>query len=234
MHPLRSHGGVPWIPACALVVALMGPALAQDTLGPPPVVPVPAPWEPGGEASALACARAHFPAALSTPLNPRSLDGRAIEHAVRAEINHHRCLGGLEPLGPSDALSLAATRRAIEDASDPGAVGAASALSAASEAGFEVFAGEASASPSWLDVPPSGAVADPALGRCGYRDAQGAVVGAPSLARFAEIVVGGWMEEPGAAAVLMAPDARFMGTGVAFGPAVPPCGGVHTVTIAAG
>lgn len=235
MHPVRRLGGVLGLWACTMAVLPMG-AVAQDAaMEAGGAVPsVPAPWEPGGQASALACARAHFPAALSTPLNPRALDGRAIDHAVRAEVNHHRCLAGLEPVGPSDALSLAATRRAIEDAADPGGAAAVPADSAAADAGFMGFVGETLASPSWLDVPASGAVADPALGRCGYRDAQGAVVGAPSVARFAEIVVGGWVEEPGAAAVLMAPDARFMGAGVAFGPAVAPCGGVHTVAIAAG
>ena len=194
----------------------------------------PAPWEAGGTGSALSCARAHRPEALSTPINPRLLDGRAIEHAVRAEINHQRCIVGLEPVGGSDPLSLAATRRAIEDAAGPAAPDASSAAARAEAAGFTAFAGQVEASPSWLDVPDEGAVADPALGRCGYRDAQGAVIGAPMVARFAEIVVKGWLDDPQAVAVVLAPEARFIGTGVAFGPAVPPCGGIHTVVIAAG
>jgi uncharacterized protein YkwD len=192
------------------------------------------------EAAVGTCVRSHDPLALTTFVDPNQLDGRLLDHAVRVETNQRRCEAGLASLGPSDALSLEATRHAVALAEGRAVahqsteVGRETSERRATKAGFVYASAENVAWYPWMDFPDTGFTADPTLGSCGYRNAQGQPIPPMTYARLAERVVGAWMGSPGHREAILFDRTEAVGVGVSFDAGAPHCGNVHVVQLFGG
>lgn len=207
------------------------------------VVPVGAWAQASPEAPAApapVCDRFHDNLALSTPIDPRALDGRLFDHAVRVETNYRRCQASLQSLGPSDPLALEATDHAIalvdgravaHESTEPGRE---TADRRVVKAGFLYASAENVAWYPWMDFPDSGFTEDPSLGMCGYRDMQGRPIAAMSYARLAQRVVDAWMGSPGHKEAILFGEVDAVGVGVAFDADAPNCGNLHIVQMFGG
>lgn len=187
-----------------------------------------------------ACERLHDALALSTAINPRALDGRLLDHAVRVETNQRRCQAGLPSLGPSEGLALEATRHALalaegravaHESSEPGRE---TAERRVQKAGFRYASAENVAWYPWMDFPDTGFTEDPSLGACGYRDTQGRPIAPMSYARFAQRVVDAWMGSPGHKDAILFAEVDAIGVGVSFDADAPNCGNLHVVQMLGG